>query len=291
MKIGVAGDWHGNMYAVNRVLNFFAAQGVEKILQVGDYGISGLKIGKFYDDNVQRTAERHGQTIYITPGNHEDYTFIRSMEPGPDGWCTLRPNIRVAPRGLRWEWDNRSFVSLGGAASVDRSWRLMRMGVPSPSVLTTRPDEIIEVTKFPIHGAQMWWPEELISLDDVQAVIDGGYADVMVAHDAPYYSALDAYIAGNPFGFKQVDLDYADEARYRMHMAAHGVMPKLFLHGHYHFATDQMKGWATGEGRPGHMKTADLAGITRIVGLNMEDQRNSVAVLDTSDLSVVVSSV
>jgi len=30
-----------------------------------------------------------------------------------------------------------------------------------------------------------WWPEEMITDEDVAAVVGGGYADVMLADDAP----------------------------------------------------------------------------------------------------------
>lgn len=125
----------------------------------------------------------------------------------------LTPNIVVLPRGYRFELEGRSFVSLGGAPSVDLANRTQ---------------------------GKNWWPEEMITPEAVEAVIAGGYADVMLAHDAalaPYQLDQVAHVrAHNDWGWPDRALAYARVRAERMHDAFLGVAPRLFAHGHYHVA-------------------------------------------------------
>ena len=117
----------------------------------------------------------------------------------------------MLPRGYRFELEGRTFVSLGGAPSVDLADRS--------------------------HGND-WWPEEMITDDDVAGVVEGGYADVMLAHDAPLAPCeVDrvAYLRShNEWGWPDRALAHARVGAERMHDAFLGVAPKLFVHGHYH---------------------------------------------------------
>ena len=264
MRIGIAGDWHGQLNAVKRASEFFSDEKIDKIIQVGDYGLFGNMAGKMFNDSVQGLVQQAGQTIYITPGNHEDWDYINSMSPGDDGWCAVRPNVLLAPRGLRWNWGERTFVSLGGAPSVDRTWRLAAERQSGPRT----------------H----WWPEEAITDEDVDRVIEGGYADVMITHDAPIIPQIRRVIDKNPHGFNESDRMYALDGARRLHRAAHGVKPALLFHGHYHFPVAAIKRWSSVD--TGFFSTRDILGTTRIIGLDMETRPNSLAILDTEDMSV-----
>ena len=69
-------------------------------------------------------------------------------------------------------------------------------------------------------------------------MVEGGYADVMLAHDAPlapFEVAPVAHIrAHNEWGWTDRALAYARVGAERMHQAFLGVAPRLFVHGHYH---------------------------------------------------------
>lgn len=215
-RLGVAGDWHGNRTWALRCVHAFADAGVGEIYHLGDFGIWPGPHGREYLLDLEAALESHAMKLYVTPGNHEDYDQIEelpSLDLGHDigevQWIT--DHIAVLPRGHRWERSGWSFVSLGGAPSVDRWSR--RDGVD-------------------------WWPAEAITDADVARVITGGPADVMLAHDAPD-SALGtrgvaSVLRGNPVGWPAHALRYAAEGRDRMTAAFLAVEPRLFLHGHYH---------------------------------------------------------
>jgi hypothetical protein len=85
------------------------------------------------------------------------------------------------PRGARFTVVGRSFVSLGGAPSIDFETR--------------------------VPGGD-WWPTEMITYEDVAHVVAGGTADVMLTHDAPdapwQTPAVHAVCSGNPGGWPKM---------------------------------------------------------------------------------------
>ena len=253
--VGIAGDWHGNKGWVRLRLTDFANAGITKILQLGDFGFWPGNHGRKWLHRVNKIATEFGQTIYVTLGNHEDYTQIAKLveHPTEAGWLhnPLYPSILVAPRGHRWEWDGVSFVSLGGGNSIDRPWRT--------------------------EGVS-WWKEEQITLDDVYKTVSGGYADVMLAHDCP---------AGVPLfgGHKTAAGDwpydafaYAQKSRDMMRQAVDGVKPKLFLHGHYHFLAEH--------------DTFMHDGVSEYelhsVGLACDGMQNNIAIMSLPDMEMAL---
>lgn len=221
-KIGILGDTHGNANVMLAALKRFFAEDVTTIIQVGDFGFWPGKHGMAFLAYVNTILAKNGQTLYVVPGNHDDYNFIdeimKHTDQHEDGWARARDHILVAPRGHRWEWEGVSFVALGGAPSVDRGWRRRSM----------------RQTGYPI-----WWPQEDITPADIERTIEGGYADVMVAHDAPYgVPQIEKHIFGNPMGFEEEDLKYAEQGRQKMASVVDVVRPRLFFHGHYHKKID-----------------------------------------------------
>lgn len=208
------GDTHGNYSWLMYALGKFNREGVTTILQLGDFGIWPGERAKGVIHQVGLSLRNYKQTMYVVPGNHEDYSQIAGVPMADDGWQHFHDRILLAPRGHRWEWDGMSFVALGGAPSVDRTLRLAK--------------------NWP------WWAEEAITQEDVDKVVAGGYADVMVCHDAPIgIQGIEKEIEHNPHGFADEDLVYASEGRELLTQAFHGVAPKIFLHGHYHFLVNE----------------------------------------------------
>ncbi len=219
MRIGLLGDVHGRIGWFRYAIDKFKREGIDTIVQLGDFGLGDpFMYGKTLK-SLNNALVRNGITFYVVPGNHENYDFIDSIPVEADGWQHLKSNILLAPRGHRWEWDGISFVALGGAPSVDRTWRIA--------------NELFSKTKS-------WFPGEAITPEDVAKVSAGGYADVMIGHDAPGgVVEIQRNIGGNPHGFKGVDILYAAEGRDLMTQAFRAVAPKFFFHGHYHFLVDE----------------------------------------------------
>lgn len=218
MKIGILGDTHGSAHTILAALRKFFSDDIDTIIQVGDFGFWPGKHGSTFLAYVNTLLGKNGQTMYVVPGNHEDYDQIKNFPIREDGWAVAREHILVAPRGHHWTWDGRTFLALGGAPSVDRAWRVQgqRMG-----------------------QGKLWWPEEDITQEDIDKTIAVGHVDVMVAHDAPYgVLQVEKHIFGNPLGFYEDDLKYALAGRNKMAYVVDMIRPKLFFHGHYHTKID-----------------------------------------------------
>lgn len=222
--IAFAGDWHGNIPWARKKILEVAENGVRTLHHAGDFGIWPGPSGKRFLSLVESQCAHHGVQLTVTPGNHEDWARLDQIWANNpkrrDAAGNLLPipltdHLTVLPRGWRWEEEGRSFVSLGGAPSVDFEDR--------------------------VEGGD-WWPSEAITQADVERCIAGGNADVMITHDAPdtpyQVPAVASICAYNPLGFSQTALAYAAAGRELMNAAYLGVAPKLLVHGHYHVADE-----------------------------------------------------
>ncbi len=223
VTVAIAGDWHANTSWATRCLRHLHSLGVREVFQLGDFGIWPGQKGADYLDALQEVLDELGLRVVVTPGNHEDYHQIAqlSLENQDDqeahaGFEALgavmwaRGRIALLPRGHRFTRSGWSFVSLGGAPSVDFEHRIT---------------------------GQSWWIEEMITDDDVATVVAGGPADVMLTHDAPepwYGTDMVAKIIKTPLGRSAEVLAYAAEGRRRLDAAFQAVRPRVLVHGHYH---------------------------------------------------------
>lgn len=249
MLIGLLGDTHGNQAWIRHAADRFAALGITTVIQVGDLGVSGDPTAFEKWNQVNTYLRRKRITMLVAPGNHEDYDLINSLTPDAGGWLPFRSHILLAPRGHRIELEGRTLVFLGGAGSVDRTSR----------------EGYRENT-----GVRAWWPEEAITDDDVSAVAAGGHADVMITHEAPFPVAqIELGFRGGDF--EPADVAYAREVRMRLTEAVAAVQPELLVHGHHHRAVDDQ--WVH----------PDTGHVTRVRGLSLELDEDSLAVLDLGE--------
>jgi len=215
--VGIAGDWHGNKgWARLRLLDF-ADLGITKVLQLGDFGLWQGNNGMKYLHRINKVLQENNQTLYVTLGNHENYILVSALtviNSGENaGWLynPIYPNILYAPRGHRWEWEGVSFVSLGGANSIDRVYR--------------------------VEGVS-WWPGEQIGYGDIFRTREGGYADIFLAHDCPEGVPLFGGHKAGTGNWSSEDIKYAERSRRSLRQAVDVVKPELFFHGHYHFLAE-----------------------------------------------------
>jgi len=115
-------------------------------------------------------------------------------ERDDDGLVVVRDHVRYAPRGHRWTWGTTRILALGGAASLDKEWRLAEEG--------RRSAKAIRKSKFreaaggapappPNYAGTLWFPDEELSDDDVETVLaDGTPVDLLLTHDKPRRSRL-----------------------------------------------------------------------------------------------------
>lgn len=210
-RIGVAGDWHGNKAWSRHVIEKLAEEGIKHVLHVGDFGFWPGNHGRKYLYRVEKFLAIYDITLYVTLGNHEDYIQLSRFNPHPtmEGFVYNRnyPHILVAKRGARWEWNGVSFMSLGGANSIDFAHRRENF---------------------------TWWPGESITISDVDRALDGGYADVMISHDCPDGVNLPGTLGNKDDGWSEEELVYAQQSRDMLRTVVNGVKPGILFHGHYH---------------------------------------------------------
>ena len=214
-RIGVAGDWHGDTGWAKQSIEKFGENGIKHVLHVGDFGFWPGNSGKKYLHKVNKALTQQDITLYVTLGNHEDYVQVSVFKDHPvmEGFTYNPdyPRILVAKRGARWEWNGVSFVSLGGANSIN--FTDLREGID-------------------------WWREERISLGDVYNTVAGGHADVMIAHDCPMGVNIVGSHRDADQGWSPEGLLYAQESKMALRQAVDGVKPGVLFHGHYHVFRD-----------------------------------------------------
>ncbi|NUU21774.1 MAG: hypothetical protein HOV68_09705 [Streptomycetaceae bacterium] len=233
MRILLAGDTHGNIGHVRRVLDEAARRGIERVFQLGDFGYwehehSGVK----FLDEAHRAARKHGVTLYFLDGNHDKSSLIHERygdRPDEEGFLTVRGRVRYAPRGHVWEWDGVRFVACGGARSVDKDWRLKEEAKRRQKA--ARKEEFRQAAsrppaEVPDFTGTLWFPEEEATDADVRAVVAAaGTADVLLTHDKPR--------ATRP-GTDRKDLDICHPNQNRVQRLVDALRPRLAAHGHLH---------------------------------------------------------
>ena len=202
-RILVAGDWHCNtrwaQYVIRKAGTLLAGEEQRIILHLGDFGIWPGADGAAYLNCVQGACLACGVRLLFVDGNHEDFTQIERLR--------IRDGQLVSwlPRGYRWEWHGRTWLALGGGASLDRAIRT--------------------------EGAD-WWPEEEITAGQARDVIEGGRADVMVTHECP--SGVTHTFPPPPSFWDLRDLARSDAHRELLQRVVDAVRPAHLMHGHLH---------------------------------------------------------
>lgn len=254
--VALAGDWHGNTRWARTRIAEVAANGVALILHLGDFGIWPGASGRVYIDQLEEACAEHGVGIWVTPGNHEDWGSLPRLWTKPENAgrpLHVSEHIAILPRSYRFSLEGRSFVSLGGAPSVDLDFRSRNKD---------------------------WWAEEAIRREDVAEVVTGGYADVMLAHDAPlapYEVPAVARIRNQTGMWSDRALAYARAKAELMHEAFLGVRPRLFAHGHYHVADETT------------VAVPDATHETQIWSLNCDGENGNIRYLDLATLDTPTS--
>lgn len=211
--VALLGDTHGDESWLGKVLPEMRRENSEfkTILQVGDFGFwphSGfLKSTDFW-------ARTTGvERVLVTPGNHENWDAVSALFAENLGEPVQVSEVAwLLPRGYRFTIAGRSFLSFGGAGSIDREYR--------------------------VEG-QSWWRDEMPSTQDVEAAVARGPVDIMLTHDMVNGSGIAVLddILANPGGQLSVDsLAWSALSRGRVTHVWDTVEPRLLVHGHMHAA-------------------------------------------------------
>ena len=206
-RIGLVGDTHADTMWTTSVIKMFAQQGIDMIVQLGDFGWWPHLT---FVDTVARCAARHEVTFAFIDGNHEDHTDLqrwanlRHPDRSPADPVEMHPSLWYLPRGCAWEWHGVRLRACGGAFSIDYQAR-----IPGLS----------------------WFPDsEEPSNDDIRRTIAAGPADVLLTHDHPELGYKLPGIPGVPDKLERMSAG----TRLKLAAVVEEVKPKLVVHGHWH---------------------------------------------------------
>jgi hypothetical protein len=202
-RIAFAGDWHGNTSWAVGAISYAAAEGADVLIHTGDFG---YYFTHRFLDTVERALAEVAMPLLFVDGNHENFPTLYGFKMAENGLRPLTEHLWHLPRGFRWTWDGIRFLALGGAHSVDRLRR--RDGID-------------------------WWPDERITLDDVQRALDGGPTDVLISHDCPAGVQIPG-LEQSAHRWPAREIEHAEGHRELLRIVADYTRPSLIWHGHYH---------------------------------------------------------
>lgn len=257
MKVLFAGDIHGDTVHLMKLARIAKRNGVEKIVQVGDFGFL------FDPKNPKLTAASNalkqnapGCSLWFVCGNHENYSMLEALGAFEDNDqpTMLSENIVHLPRGYGWEWDGVTFGSLGGAKSTDIE--------PDSFCYPPWPGRTYGVDVF---------TQETITNSQRDRCISLGSVDVLVTHDAPEPMSLELLKYVRRFKLdREADVE-SKVNRLQVSKAIDALNPSLHVHGHMHF------------------NYRSLLNDTIVAGLDRNKRSGSYFVLDLSEFHDVVN--
>lgn len=209
----LAGDTHGNNTHWQYLINQCVKAGVKIIFQLGDFGYweHDPYHDKRYLHKLSRMLKRAGIKVYFLDGNHDNHPLLwkKYKELDDEGFVIVRDNIFYSPRGHRWTWNDVTFLSLGGAYSVD-CWDRN-------------------------EGVDWWRETEMVRDSDVNRAIAGGPVDILLTHDAPEHVDMAHHFWTRGLGVRWTkDDDKSHLNRARIQKVVELTQPKNVFHGHMH---------------------------------------------------------
>jgi predicted phosphodiesterase len=176
MRILFLGDLHGSFNIFHQYVKIYGIKDTH-IIQVGDFGVGFKSIEKEKRmlEDYNPLLKKNNVHIWAIRGNH-DY------KPHFDNDPFQLSNIHLIPDYTVLEICDKQILCIGGAVSVDRTWRytkLQKAGIFENQTL----------------GKESWWPDELFVLDK-DKLSEMRNIDILVTHTAPHFCEPD-----NTFGF------------------------------------------------------------------------------------------
>ena len=202
-RVAIAGDWHANTRYGTEAIAHARKRNADVVVHLGDFGFT---FTESYLNALDGALEEHNLVLGFVDGNHENFDWLLAQPVAPDGLRYLRDRIVHLPRGFRWSWGETRCLAVGGAYSIDR---ILRM------------------------PGKAWWPQEVLTADDVRHIAGAGGADVMFCHDCPSGITGPAMDRAR-YGFPDAELSASEANRVKLRQIVDSVRPRRLWHGHFH---------------------------------------------------------
>lgn len=205
------GDTHGSAGTIRVACQLAAEYECTKIVQVGDFGIGDWGIegtNELFIEDVSKSSAEFGVPIHFIDGNHEDHDWLDSLDRGEandDGHIPLSEHLFYIPRASLWEWDDKTWLAMGGAYSIDRAYR--KEGVS-------------------------WWPQERPSYSELVGAVD------TVGDEPVHFLLTHDAMAETPWPRKLLPIEESLQVRHDISGLVKATSPRMMFHGHYHMRLD-----------------------------------------------------
>lgn len=206
MIVMALGDTHGNRGFTKQAITWASENGVDRIVQVGDFGFwPRTNNGQKFLHDVGKHSVQMGVPLFFIDGNHEDHLYLKAMRERHEDADFIHYSksypVTYINRGARWLWGDVWFGAFGGAFSIDRAWRTE-------------------------DSAQYGWFKE--EVPDESKIPSLGKVDVLFTHDSPI-------IPPSVYGFQHFKSDETSrESQAAVYNAVVASKPALVIHGHWH---------------------------------------------------------
>jgi DNA repair exonuclease SbcCD nuclease subunit len=206
-KTMFAGDVHGNDAHLKRLFARAVELDVKTIVQCGDIGWwPAADWGRKLINTLGELVDTTLIPFYFIPGNHEDWNALHAYEKQ---YGTSQPfriptssgqhdGLWYVPKGATLKLGDTTLMGFGGGFSVD--WMYRTVG-------------------------KSWWPDELITQADVDALPENLKIDILVSHEVP--KSVSMYSWKNDLG------DEHDQRKLVLE-AVRKVKPDRVICAHHH---------------------------------------------------------
>lgn len=208
MSIIYVGDLHGKIVPLSRIDAWAAKNGIETVVQVGDFGAfwpgSPCSIRHYFQKRFERS--RPGPRWIVSPGNHDNWDLFDQKVSDfgvpviGGGLIEMAPGLFYAKRGTTMDIDGLTHLFFGGATSTDRHLRV---------------------------DGRDWWAREQPNAREFDYFFDRLAADkphVVVTHESP--SRIDCW---------RIDRDRDPVAcGLESALSISGHKPNYWFFGHHH---------------------------------------------------------
>lgn len=202
------GDTHGNLQVIEDSLYYAIEYDCDRVVQLGDFGIGDWGTpgrNKMFIGLIEEATRRTDVPLYFIDGNHDDHNIIDSWPGQRFQHKEIAKGLFYIPRGTVWEWDDRVWMAMGGAYSIDKHMR--------------------------VEG-ESWWKQETPTYRQINdAIVNsaGVEIDFLITHDAPEETEWPRPL---------IPIEESLEVRKDISALVHATKPRMMFHGHYHMVTD-----------------------------------------------------